>query len=149
MAEGALAHLPLSSEWVRIPSHSPDPWGCCGLEQHILDVHHPEPHRNSFCCSYSCSCTSLGALVCLSPRSSPSLAAQAKGVGCVFVWTQGFSSPSFPHSSVLMELSTIVTLRVHPCPGLVSLCPNINTPNPTPEVMALESWKTWRIQAQT
>lgn len=62
-----------SSEWVGIPSCSPDPWQCSVSEQHPPGVHRPETHRNSFCCSY----TSGGAQVCLSPRNSPSMAVQA------------------------------------------------------------------------
>lgn len=60
MAEGALAHLPPSSDWVGVPSYTPDSWRCCGLEQQPPVVLHPETPRDSFCCSYTCSCTSVG-----------------------------------------------------------------------------------------
>lgn len=72
----------------------------------------------------------------LVPQEQPFHGSTGRGGAlCVFVRAQRFLNPSFPRSSVPDGVSTIVSLRVHPCPGLISLCPNINAPTPTPEVM--------------
>lgn len=72
----------------------------------------------------------------LVPQEQPFHGSTGRGGGqCVFAWAQRLPSPSSPRSSVPDGVSTIMSLRVHPCPGLISLCPNINVPTSTPEVM--------------